>query len=224
MRFLKLPFSHFRLLALLVNSLLLVGCMKMTSDITLYANERWAGQLTLEIPPETIQMAGGPTAVQQRLEEEFAHAPFNQTGQLKWQQEDRADGTMVVTAQISGDGFEQLNRAFFDGQAKISAETVGGQRQITLTRNYFEPPLGSEVIKISGGQIITSNAARIEGSTAIWENPGQVEVTLTESSNFSAWSILGSIIACAGLGLAGLFVVGGVGAVGYWYWQRRTPG
>ena len=47
----------------------------------------------------------------------------------------------------------------------------------------------SITFRISGGQIISSNASRVEGSTAIWETPDKIEVTLTEAAAFSADTI-----------------------------------
>ncbi len=44
----------------------------------------------------------------------------------------------------------------------------------------------SIITKISGGEIISSNAGRVEGGTAIWETPALVEVTLTEAADLNS--------------------------------------
>ena len=46
--------------------------------------------------------------------------------------------------------------------------------------------LGLDVVyRITGDQIISSNASRVEGNTAIWDFPTQIEVTLVPAAQFS---------------------------------------
>lgn len=118
---------------------------------------------------------------------------------------------------------------YYATAAELSAETANGQQQVNL---HYTPPLEMQgmivvtnTLRLTGGQIITSNATRVKGSTAIWENlRQQIEVTLTEASNFSLGSMLSSVAACACPGVVTLFVVSGAAGAFYWYQRRQTQG
>ncbi|GAB4452450.1 MAG: hypothetical protein Kow0031_34880 [Anaerolineae bacterium] len=115
------------------------------------------------------------------------------------------DGSRSYVLSGSGQGLEALNQIFFNGEADIATTEVNGQRQITIKANMAgsneqsqeltpeEQAMQQQMIqamgigvsfKLSGGEIISSNATRVEGNTAIWENPSQIEVTLTEAPDF----------------------------------------
>jgi hypothetical protein len=119
------------------------------------------------------------------------------------------DGSQSYVLTAGGRQFEAMNEIFFEGEADISVEVVDGQRQITIRHDLSDPTEETEggqelspeelemqmqmmqamglgiVFRISGGEIISSNASRVEGNTAIWENPSTIEVTLTEAAEFS---------------------------------------
>ena len=117
------------------------------------------------------------------------------------------DGSQGFMLQATGQRYEAMNQIFFNGQADISTEMIDGQRQVTIRYDFSEasegtsePPIEmspeemamqqqmlaafglSISFRISGGEIISSNASRVEGGTAIWETPTLVEVTLTEAA------------------------------------------
>jgi hypothetical protein len=120
------------------------------------------------------------------------------------------DGSQGFMLQATGQRYEAMNQIFFSGQADISTEMVDGQRQITIRYDFSEASEGTSEpaaemspeemamqqqmlaafglsisFRISGGEIISSNATRVEGGTAIWETPTLVEVTLTEAAELS---------------------------------------
>ena len=124
------------------------------------------------------------------------------------------DGSQSFILQASGQRYETMNQVFFNGEADISVEVVNGQRQVTIRYDFSESSgqtaepqqeltpeemamqqqmleaFGlSLTFRITGGEIISSNATRVEGSTAIWETPTIIEVTLTEAAEFSPDSI-----------------------------------
>jgi len=125
-----------------------------------------------------------------------------------------ADGSQSFILQARGQRYETMNQVFFNGEADISVEVMNGQRQVTIRYDFSEssgqtaesqPELTPEemamqqemleafglsiTFRITGGEIISSNATRVEGSTAIWETPTIIEVTLTEAAQFSPDSI-----------------------------------
>lgn len=120
------------------------------------------------------------------------------------------DGSLNYIIQGNGQEYNSLNEVFFEGEADISVETVNGQRQITIRAEIdTDEQAGSDsqqemtpedlammksfglgiTYRISGGEIISSNASRVEGNTAIWDFPTLIEVTLTEAAEFSPASI-----------------------------------
>lgn len=127
---------------------------------------------------------------------------------------DGDDGSKTYVLQASGQGYEQLNQIFFEGKADISVSSVNGQRQVTI-QYIFENSSSEEnapaqeltpqeqqmqqqmleafglgiTFRIAGDQILDSNATRVEGGTAIWENPTSIEVTLTEAAQLNPESI-----------------------------------
>lgn len=155
----------------------------------------------------------------EELDEWIAEAEAAAEGQgsvnVTFNQEIGEDGSQTFVLQADGQQFQTLNDLFFENQAEITVETVDGQRQITInytissdefaaeTESEAEMPEEMEeemaqmmemfgfstLFQISGGEIISSNATRVEGNTAIWENPVQIEVTLTEAPEFVPESI-----------------------------------
>jgi hypothetical protein len=150
---------------------------------------------------------------------------------VTFNQEVGDDGSQTYIVQAEGQQYETLNEIFFEGEADISVEVVDGQRQVTIRHTFSseEFEAGSEpqdelspemaeqmaegmemfgfanILRITGGEIINSNASRVEGNTAIWENPIQVEITLAEAAEFSPDSIaLQEMEAGAGLLLENL--------------------
>jgi hypothetical protein len=125
-----------------------------------------------------------------------------------------ADGSQSFILQARGQRYETMNQVFFNGEADISVEVVNGQRQVTIHYDFSESSgqtaepqqeltpeemamqqqmleaFGLSItFRITGGEIISSNATRVEGNTAIWETPTIIEVTLTEAAEFSPDSI-----------------------------------
>ncbi|MBE7472261.1 MAG: hypothetical protein HS114_24265 [Anaerolineales bacterium] len=212
----------------------LTGCVgvrvELGTDVTFYENERWAATVNIKLPPTMKpfleqaerQNPGGLEADLAKLESEGKANGVDTTVSHQY----LPDDSFLITMASQGQGLAALKAMAFSPEADLTVETVNGQRQINLRYIPRSEVQGMMVVtntlRLTGGQVITSNATRIEGNTAIWENPQQVEVTLTESSGFSVWTILGSVAACAGLGMATLFVGSGVAAGVYWYRQRAT--
>ena len=88
------------------------------------------------------------------------------------------------------EGLETLNTAIFGGGATITVEeSPEGRRQIHLS---YDPlmmfgMLKSFKLSVTGGEIVSSNADRVEENTAIWNDLDYgAEVVLTEASSGSA--------------------------------------
>jgi hypothetical protein len=200
---------------------LLTGCINIETDVTIYTDESWIGAMTVDIPAETVSLVGGVAAVEQRLNESKREAQDSGLPEEAFAWRQNRDGSMSMDVEGDGQGLEALNQAFFEGQADIS---INRQQEITIRHSYDQlGQVGSNVVKISGGEVINSNADKVQGNTAIWRNPQRIEVTLTGASTVSSWLWWGVI----GGGLLGLCVCGFVmvtalvaGGV-YWYRRRQ---
>ncbi len=117
------------------------------------------------------------------------------------------DGSLNYVMQAGGQNYDLLNEVYFQGEADISVAEGGGQRTVTINYVFSDPSadpntqqqqltpeeqeMQSQMLqtfgmgisfRISGGKIISSNATRVEGNTAIWDAPGEIQVTLTEAA------------------------------------------
>lgn len=229
--------SHLIWLNLLLTLCLwLTGCagvrVELGTDVTFYENEKWAATQNLKFPPQLkplleqaeAQNPGKFEANLKKTESDYKAKGIEATVSHKY----LADDSLLITITGQGQGLTLLKEIALSPQAELKLETVNGQRHINLRYTPLLEIQGMMVVtntlRLTGGQIITSNANRVEGGTAIWENPRQVEVTLTEASGFSVWPLLGGVVACVGLGLATIFVVGGATGTFYWYRRRSAQG
>jgi hypothetical protein len=157
--------------------LVLVGCTA-EMDVTVLPDEQWEGMISIELPAEMVESMGGIEELRSQMESE-SDMPSEDFNPEDFRIEETSDGGARMIGETSGQGFEDMNEGFFDGTATISTNDQG---HVTISNTYEDmDELGMGItmnVRISGGEIIDSNADRVEGSTAIWENPSSVEVTL----------------------------------------------
>lgn len=158
----------FWLVGLLVG-VLLAGCT-VEQNITILPEEQWELGVSVELPPEAVEQMGGIEEIR-RQAEESEDSPEN------FSIEERGDGSVVMGGTSSGQGFENLNNEAFDGSAEITTNADGS---VSIAWTVEDPGMMgiTMIIRITGAEIIDSNADEVEGSTAIWNNPSQVNVTL----------------------------------------------
>jgi hypothetical protein len=134
--------------------------------------------ISIELPAEMVESMGGIEELRSQMESE-SDMPSEDFNPEDFRIEETSDGGARMIGETSGQGFEDMNEGFFDGTATISTNDQG---HVTISNTYEDmDELGMGItmnVRISGGEIIDSNADRVEGSTAIWENPSSVEVTL----------------------------------------------
>ncbi len=168
---------------------MLSGYTNIETDVTIYENEQWQASQSVELSAEVVKlMAAEDTSVadiSQKIAEAESLAQQDSLN-FTFSQETREDGSMVIETAGNGQGFEQLNEMFFDGNADISVNEVDGQRQVTIRQMGIDSSEmmevgASNVIIITGKRIVQSNAGQVQlNATAIWENPNEIDVTLTE--------------------------------------------
>jgi hypothetical protein len=200
-------------LGLLTIIVLVSGCMNAQTNLSLYGNEQWSGVQAIQIAPEMVAMmeeSGEDSTVDTADIDEWLsnaeQAGIRDDIQVSFNEVKGEDGSQSYVLSASGTGYQSLNEIFFEGTANITTETVNGQKQVTI--NYMfsdssaedqdlspeEQAMQAEMMKsmglgisfrISGGEIINSNATRVDGNTAIWETPTEINITLTEAPSFN---------------------------------------
>jgi len=205
-------FSRVSILGVVATSLLLTGCIGVQTNLGFYGDGQWSGVQAITLSPEFVQLResegsdGSELATKtagldewiQRAQDADADESLNVT----FNEVTDEDSSRTYVLQAEGSQYETLNEVLFEGKADISVADVDGQRQITIRFDPSETTegqamqeeamsaemmgaFGAKVItRISGGEIISHNADRVEGNTAIWETPGLVEITLTEAALF----------------------------------------
>jgi hypothetical protein len=179
-----------------------VQAITLTSDfVALMESE--GSDLSSELGTETEGLDEWLQQAQSATNSENVNVSFDQV--------EGDDGSLSYVLQADGSQYAVLNEVLFQGQADISVAEVNGQRQVTIRydaaaateggatpTDQADAELSAEmmelfgfsiVTRISGGEIISHNADRVEGNTAIWDTPRLVEITLTEAAQLDPASI-----------------------------------
>ncbi|RMF05890.1 MAG: hypothetical protein D6768_00285 [Chloroflexi bacterium] len=170
----------------------LPGAATTDVQVTLYANAQWEGRVELELSPAVAgSMDAGDASVERYSQwaKQLKAAADASGGDFKYTETPHADGGKTIVGSGSGQGLDQLNNIFFEGKADISVSIVNqGEREISIFRGNLDPGAvtsvgGSDTVSISGRLILGSNADQEQlGRTAIWQNPVEIDVRLTENS------------------------------------------
>ncbi len=197
------PIKSLIYLTLILLSLGLSGCVALETHVTIYQAEAWKTELLITVPSTTLTMLGGEANFEHQLNLPPEQKSSRDGIDLTWEKEPQSDGSLVYRISSTGTGFDKLNQVAFDNHANIFLDA---NRQITLRYNP-NTELITYTLRVTGGKIIDSNADRVEGSTAIWKNPGgEINVILTEAFDYSNWWLVGGVLSglCLCLGLPAL--------------------
>jgi hypothetical protein len=194
--------------------LLLAGCGTMDTEVTFYQGERWQTIMEVYLLPATVSMMGGEAGLEAEMERSMPEVEDEKV-EFSWEKERHEDGGVTYRFTMKGEDWDQLNEVIFDGQATITKDESG---QVHLSY-YTMGNIGfaRTVLRLRGGKIISSNADRVEGDTAIWIDPSQVEVVLTEKSSFGLGNTL--LIAVGGGFCLVLVIV--LGGLALFLWKRK---
>jgi hypothetical protein len=172
-------------------TLLLSSGMAVDTSVTIYENEQWQASQRRELSAELVSLMDSGEPGTEDLNQQISlaqNAAERSDVNFNFSQETLDDGSLVIVTEATGQGFDTLNELFFGGKANISTGVVDGQTQVTIRQTDVESvdiagSGGSYVLRIEGGQIIESNTGQIQlGAIAIWQNPIEIQVTLTEAS------------------------------------------
>ena len=207
-------FSKVSILVAAAASLLLTGCIGVQTNLGFYGEGQWSGVQAITLSSEFVELmesegtdvGGELTTETQDLDEwvqQAQGAAADNSLNVTFNEVTGEDGSLTYVMEAEGSQYEALNQVLFQGEADISVADVDGQRQITIRYDSSEAtegeatPEGEEmsaemmeafgfsfITRISGGEIISHNADRVEGNTAFWETPGLIEITLTEAAIF----------------------------------------
>jgi len=216
------------LTAILLTILILVGCGTAEGNITLYQGGRWKGYFDFTVPREMLTVAGGEAALdaemQAGMEEEMAEAQ-EQGVQFSWQKTRSEEEAVTYRFSMAGNDLESLNAALEDdGEVRVE-EDPGGKRLINL---WFTPDAEGTMMRfafsLSGAEVISSNADRVEGGTATWYDLSggrTAEATLTEAPTGPLGGLLLPLL--GGLALIGVVVIAAVAFLGLTRPPRPSP-
>lgn len=196
------------LLVMVVLSLGLAGCANLETDLTVYEEERWQTVMTVDIPPESVALAGGQEALNEELDKIIEEQTPPDDVEYSIEREDQSNGAIVVTVRMAGQGLTQLNETIFGNTAIVLPREEGGQQQVAIRQREVAEWIegGNFTLKITGDRIIASNADTIEAGTAIWHNPSEIQVTLTPKRR-SILPEVGLTAVIAGIGVAVICLV-----------------
>ncbi len=194
--------------------LLLAGCGTIDTEVTFYQGERWQSIVELYLLPATVSMVG-EAGLEVEMESRMSELDAEEI-EFSWEKEQHEDGGVTLHFTMKGEGWDKLNDSVFDGQATITRD----KDQVHLS--YY--PMANigfmrTTLRLRGGKIISSNADRVEGDTAIWIDPSRVEVVLTEKSSFGLGNIL--LIAAGGGFCLVLVIVSGGLALFLLFWKKK---
>ena len=187
----------------------------MDTEVTFYKGERWQTIMEVYLLPATVSMMGGEAGLEAEMETSMPEVESEEV-EFSWEKERHEDGGVTYRFTMKGEGWDNLNEGVFDGQATITRDESG---QVHLSY-YTMGDIGftRTVLRLRGGKIISSNADRIEGDTAVWIDPSRVEVVLTEKSSFGLNNILPMAVGGGCCLILGIAVLGGLAL---FLWQRK---
>ena len=190
-----------RILCIAILGYFLSSCIPILSadiEITLSADEEWRAKTEVVFTQQQLGLLAGDIdngfeEIVQEIRRSGVDAQWNRN-------EDRDDGNIGYVITASGQGLENLNDAFFDGNKAFTLDQSDGKRRIVFSHYPGNSSLGmvqNETFTLKGGRIISTNGRQIDRRTVTWTNPnGLMEAVLTESPNYSAYVIiiLGAIL------------------------------
>jgi hypothetical protein len=158
----------------IVSGLVLAGCTA-AMDVTILPDEQWEGIISMDLPAEMVESMGGIDELRDQTESEAMSDEDFSPEDVRI--EETENGGARIIGEASGQGFDSLNENFFESSATISTNEQG---HVTINHTYDQQGgMGlTMIVKLSGSEIIESNADQVEGSTATWTNPSEVQVTL----------------------------------------------
>lgn len=161
----------------------LTGCIGVIqADITLYSGEEWKANVDLILTQQDVSMVGGEATIEAELQRQVVQ--LRQQGvRYSWHKEYK-EGNLIYHLSIEGKDWATLNQAVFNGQAQIQFTEEG------YVHFWYMPVFAGRAftLRLTGGEILSSNADEVSGRTAIWYNvnsTGYAEATLTEATRLS---------------------------------------
>ncbi len=201
----------FLLIAIL--ALLLTACREKV-DIYFDADEDWRTDLTLTIDQEILDFLaqfGGITLPEELglpelppeildsdnwlgLTLEFLEAEWQKIGvEARWNQSGN-----TYSIHLAGESYDQMESAFFQAVTLLKVSDNPPTYQFSAILGIPADALAlftlglvenESIVTVHAGRILDCNNCEINGNTATWRNPGNIQVTFTPASVFS-WQLI----------------------------------
>jgi hypothetical protein len=175
--------------AFIAASTVLPGPVFVDTVIFFYQGEQWEARQKFELSPEVVSALASGNENVLDLSQQLARlktAADDNSLQLVYNVTDRDDGWRIIEAGGPGQGVEQINKLFFEGQAEVSVDATLATPGITIFRTNIDAAQytsvgGSNTLRIGGTRIYESNADQVQlGNVAIWDNPVEISVRVEE--------------------------------------------
>ena len=197
--------------------LIAVGCVGIGDadvHVTFYSGERWKAEVTSSLTWREVSTLGGQQEIEDYLEDELTRQALREDWKYSWRAEYPQGGGVTYVISAEGSGLDTL-RGILGEQATVYVPDSNGSRRLVVHFTPTSPALASSyTLQLTGGEIISSNADVVEGSTAIWYDLGygeSADAVLTEASSFGAGSLMVPLV--GGAGCIGVLTVAAVGAI-----------
>jgi hypothetical protein len=164
-----------RILSIAILGYFLSSCIPILSadiEITLSADEKWRAKTEVVFTQQQLGLLAGNIdngfeEIVQEIRRSGVDAQWNRN-------EDRDDGNIGYVITANGQGLENLNDAFFDGNKAFTLDQSDGKRRIVFSHYPGNSSLGmvqNETFTLKGGRIISTNGRQIDRRTVTWTNP-----------------------------------------------------
>ena len=193
-------------LALLIVATMLSACGAiLETDLTIYADERYATTMTITAPAETIAMVGGPAAMKSQLDQWAAEAKA-QGAQAKWYQgKAKQAGNTVYVLEMSGKGFQSK---LIQDTFRLTWVDYQGRKAVRfeMSPQSLSSGMGMGTITLHAVEILSSNGKKIGNDSFRWDNPiSGIQATVMPKGQTSALLIVAILIVLLVLAAGGYF-------------------
>ena len=186
-------------------ALLLSACGAMETDLTVYADERFAVTTTMTVPTEVLAMAGGGAAIKSQLDQMVAEAKA-QGAQVTWRQgKAKQAGNTAYIIEMNGKGFQSklIQDAF-----RLSWLDYQGRRAVRfeMSPGAFGSDMLLSAVTLHAGEVLSTNGRKVSSDAVRWDNPvGSMQAIVIPKGRTSALLILGIVLMLSILVAGGYF-------------------
>lgn len=145
------------------------GALSINARCTLSVQERWRMELDVVYAKAEVQLLGDQ--IDQIMAQSISQMK-SQGVSASYSKRKESSGNMRYHIKASGQGYQLLNKTFFDGLATITQEPSTEEIYFSYAPfgSYFGAAM-SRQFNLVGSEVISSNGFSAKKNTATWNNP-----------------------------------------------------